>query len=246
MQMRNKGFFILGTDTNVGKTTIAVNFLAFLKTSGYSTIGLKPISSGAQLTKNGLRNSDAIALQEAATIYLPYKEVNPFCFSLTAAPHIAAAQQDYQLSRAKIMQSFYRLLKYEADYRVIEGIGGAAVPLNKTETMLDLLQALNLPVILVVGLRLGCLNHALLTYEILRKRNISIVACIANQIDPDMQFHEENGLYLKQSMDVPFFSFVRYQKQNALDANICIDWSSLIKPKRKVFCQFTPNSIIDI
>ena len=224
-----KGFFILGTDTNIGKTTIAVNLLSFLKANGYSTIGLKPISSGAQLSKKGLRNSDAIALQSAATLYLPYEEVNPFCFRLAVAPHIAAAQQACQLSLPKIMQAFHPLLKYAADYCVIEGLGGAAVPLNKTETMLDLLQALNLPVILVVGLRLGCLNHALLTYEILRKRNIPIVACVCNQIDPDMLFYEENGLYLKQSMDVPFFSFVHYQKLYALDADICIDWSNLIK-----------------
>ncbi|MEN9450624.1 MAG: ATP-dependent dethiobiotin synthetase BioD [Pseudomonadota bacterium] len=227
--MQNKGFFILGTDTNVGKTTIAVNLLSFLKANGYSTIGLKPISSGAQPSKAGLRNSDAIALQKAATIYLPYEQVNPFCFSLATAPHIAAEQQGCQLSLAKIMQSIHPFLNYEADYRVIEGLGGAAVPLNKTETMIDLLQALNLPVILVVGLRLGCLNHALLTYEILRKRNIPIAACICNQIDPDMLFHEENGLYLKQSMDVPFFCFVRYQRLDTLDANICIAWSNLIK-----------------
>jgi dethiobiotin synthetase len=233
--MKNKGFFILGTDTNVGKTTIAVNLLSFLRTSGYSTIGLKPISSGSQLTKNGLRNSDAIALQEAASIYLPYEYVNPFCFRLAAAPHIAAVEQACHLSLAKIMRSFHPLLKYEADYYVIEGIGGAAVPLNKTETMLDLLEALNLPVILVVGLRLGCLNHALLTYEILRKRNIPIVACVANQIDPDMQFREENALYLKQSMDVPFFSFICYQKLNALATDIYIAWSNLIKLENSFF-----------
>lgn len=233
-----KGFFILGTDTNVGKTTIAVNLLSFLKANGYSTIGLKPISSGAQLSKVGLRNSDAIALQKAATINLPYEQVNPFCFSLATAPHIAAAQQDYQLSLAKIIQSFQPLVKYEADYRIIEGLGGAAVPLNKTETMLDLLQALNLPVILVVGLRLGCLNHALLTYEVLRKRNIPIAACIGNQIDPDMLFPEENWLYLKQSMDVPFFSFVRYRMQHGLDSDSCIAWSNLIK--WKIPPTFTP------
>lgn len=228
--MQNKGFFILGTDTNVGKTTIAVNLLSFLKANGYSTIGLKPISSGAQLSKVGLRNSDAMALQKAASINLPYEHVNPFCFSLAAAPHIAAEQQACPLSLDKIMQSLQPLLNYAVDYHVIEGLGGAAVPLNKTETTLDLLQALNLPVILVVGLRLGCLNHALLTYEVLRKRNIPIVACICNQIDPDMLFHEENGLYLKQSMDVPFFSLVRYQI-NTLDLNICIAWSNLIKNK---------------
>lgn len=235
--MQNKGFFILGTDTNVGKTTIAVNLLSFLKANGYSTIGLKPISSGAQLSKVGLRNSDAMALQKAASINLPYEHVNPFCFSLAAAPHIAAEQQACPLSLDKIMQSLQPLLNYAVDYHVIEGLGGAAVPLNKTETTLDLLQALNLPVILVVGLRLGCLNHSLLTYEVLRKRNIPIVACICNQIDPDMLFHEENGLYLKQSMDVPFFSLVRYQI-NTLDLNICIAWSNLIKNKNSS-C-FTP------
>lgn len=229
--MQNKGFFILGTDTNVGKTTIAVDLLSFLKANGYSTIGLKPVSSGAKLSKLGLRNSDATALQKAATIYLPYEHVNPFCFRLAVAPHIAAEQQACRLSLAKIMQSFHSVLTYEADYCVIEGLGGGAVPLNNTETMLDLLQALNLPVILVVGLRLGCLNHALLTYEILRKRNIPIVACICNQIDPDMLFHEENGLYLKRAIDVPFFSFVPYLCQNDLDCNICIDWSNLIKLK---------------
>jgi dethiobiotin synthetase len=229
--MFNKGLFILGTDTNVGKTTIAVNLLSFLKKSGYSTVGLKPVSSGAQLTKDGLRNNDALALQKEASIYLPYEQVNSFCFKLATAPHIAAAQQASQLNVAKIMDSFQPLLKISADYWIIEGLGGAAVPLNRVETMLDLLQVLNLPVILVVGLRLGCLNHALLTYEILKKRGISIAACIVNQIEPDMQFHEENSLYLKQSLDVPFFKVIDYQKKRALDFNIYIDWSDLINRK---------------
>lgn len=229
--MFNKGLFILGTDTHVGKTTIAVNLLSFLKNSGYSTIGLKPISSGALPTKEGLYNYDALALQKEASIYLPYEQVNSFCFKLAIAPHIAAAQQASQLSVAKIMESFRPLLKIPADYCIIEGLGGAAVPLNRTETMLDLLQVLNLPVILVVGLRLGCLNHALLTYEILKKRGISIAACIANQIEPNMQFHEENSLYLKQALDVPFFRVVHYQKKKALNFDFYIDWSDLINRK---------------
>lgn len=229
--MFNKGLFILGTDTNVGKTTIAVNLLTFLNKKGYSTIGIKPISSGAELTKYGLRNSDALALQKAASIYLSYKQVNSFCFRLATAPHIAAVQQDFQLSVAKVIESFKSLLNIKADYCIMEGLGGAAVPLNKTETMLDLVQTLNLPVILVVGLRLGCLNHALLTYEILKKRNISIAACIANQIDPKMSFHEENGLYLKQCLDVPFFSLISYQEKKVLDSDIVVDWSNLIKER---------------
>lgn len=226
--MKHKGFFILGTDTNVGKTTVAVDLLSFLKTSGYSTIGLKPIATGAKEHEEGLRNADAIALQKAATICLPYEQVNPFCFKLASAPHIAAAQQARPLSLAKIIQSFQPLLSYAADYCVIEGLGGAAVPLNATETMLDLLHALNLPVILVVGMRLGCLNHALLTYEVLRKRKIPMLACVCNHVDPNMCFPEENSLYLKQSMHVPFFSFVPYQKRNALDSGSYIEWSNLI------------------
>jgi dethiobiotin synthetase len=187
--MRTRSFFILGTDTNVGKTTLAVNLLSILKTNGYSTIGAKPIASGAQQTKKGLRNSDALALQKAATIHIPYEQVNPFCFTEATAPHIAAAQQSCQLSVAKIMQLCEPLLNFKVDYHIIEGLGGASVPLNEGETMLDLVKALGLPVILVVGLRLGCLNHAFLTYEVLKNRNIPIAACLGNQIDPNMLFH---------------------------------------------------------
>lgn len=230
-----KGFFILGTDTNVGKTTIAVNLLSFLKKNGYSTLGLKPIATGAQLTEYGLRNSDAVHLQKSATIHIPYEQVNPFCFLAPVAPHIAAAQQSSQLSVDKIMDFCELPLHLNPDYYVVEGLGGAAVPLNEKETMLDLMQQLALPVILIVGLRLGCLNHTLLTYEILRKRNIPLVACICNQIDPDMLFHEENALYLKQAMNVPFFSFVRYQNLNTLDFEVCIDWLNLIKAEDESF-----------
>lgn len=230
-----KGFFILGTDTNVGKTTIAVNLLSFLKSNGYSTLGLKPIATGALLTENGLRNSDAIHLQKTATIPIPYEQVNPFCFLAPIAPHIAAAQQSSQLSVNKIMALCELTLNLKADYYVIEGLGGAAVPLNEKETMLDLIQELALPVILIVGLRLGCLNHALLSYEVLKKRNIPVVACICNQIDPDMLFYEENALYLKQAMKVPFFSFVHYQNLNTLDSGVSIDWTNLIKVENESF-----------
>ena len=230
-----KGFFILGTDTNVGKTTVAVNLLSFLKKNGYSTLGLKPIATGALLTEYGLRNSDAIHLQKTATIHIPYEQVNPFCFLAPIAPHIAAAQQSSPITLAKIMDLCELALNLNADFYVIEGLGGAAVPLNEKETMLDLIQELALPVILTVGLRLGCLNHALLSYEVLKKRNIPVVACICNQIDPDMLFYEENALYLKQAMNVPFFSLVRYQNLNTLDFDVSIDWTNLIKGRMSHF-----------
>lgn len=234
--MRNKrGFFILGTDTNVGKTTVAVSLLSFLKKIGYSTLGLKPVATGALKTEFGLRNSDAIYLQKTATIPIPYEQVNPFCFLAPIAPHIAAAQQPCQLNVEKIVGLCELSLNLNADYCIIEGLGGIAVPLNEKETMLDLIQELDLPVILTVGLRLGCLNYAVLSYEALRKRNIPVVACICNQIDPGMLFHEENALYLKQALNVPFFSFVHYQNLKTLNSNALIDWTSLIKIETELF-----------
>lgn len=227
--MTTKGFFILGTDTHVGKTTVALSLLSALKASAYSTIALKPVASGAQATKNGLRNGDAISLQKAATIHLPYEQVNPFCFTAATAPHIAATQQACTLSVTKIVQACRSLLHDTVDYRVIEGIGGALVPLNERETMLDLVQALGFPIILVVGLRLGCLNHALLTYESLRIRNISVVACLANQIDPEMSFCEENYLILSQYIQVPFFAFIPHVKEKIGKLRLNIDWSVLIE-----------------
>jgi dethiobiotin synthetase len=227
--MTTKGFFILGTDTHVGKTTIAVSLLYALKASGYSTIALKPVASGAQATKNGLRNEDALSLQKAATIHLSYEQVNPFCFAAATAPHIAAAQQACKLGVTKIVQACRPLLHDTADYRVIEGIGGVLVPLNERETMLDLVQALGFPTILVVGLRLGCLNHALLTYESLRIRNISVVACLCNQIDPAMLFHQENCLILSQYIQVPFFTFIPYVKEKIGRSELNINWTALIE-----------------
>ncbi|MEN9916470.1 MAG: ATP-dependent dethiobiotin synthetase BioD [Pseudomonadota bacterium] len=224
-----KGFFILGTDTHVGKTTIAVNLLSFLKKHGYSTLGLKPIATGALQTEYGLRNPDAIYLQKTATIPIPYEQVNPFCFLEPVAPHIAAAQQSTQLSVDKVMALCELSLNLNVDYCIVEGLGGAAVPLNEKETMLDLAQKIDLPIILIVGLRLGCLNHALLSYEVLRKRGIPVAACICNQLDPTLLFYKENALYLKQAMmDVPFFSFMHYQNQKTLESDVCINWANLL------------------
>lgn len=227
--MTTKGFFILGTDTHIGKTTVALSLLFALKTSGYSTVALKPVASGAQATKNGLRNEDALSLQKAATIHLSYEQVNPFCFAAATAPHIAAAQQACKLSVTKIVQACRPLLHDTVDYRVIEGLGGVLVPLNERETMLDLVQALGFPVVLVVGLRLGCLNHALLTYESLRIRNIPIAACVCNQIDPTMSFHEENCSILSQYIQTPFFTFVPYAKEKIGRFKLPINWSALIE-----------------
>lgn len=221
--MAARGFLILGTDTNVGKTIVAVNLLSALKAAGYATIGLKPIASGAHATREGLRNADAISLQQAATVSLPYEQVNPFCFASAIAPHIAAVHQSCRLSVTGVIEKI-QCLNYAVDYLVIEGIGGVYVPLNEQETMLDLVKALGFPVVLVIGLRLGCLNHALLSYESLKMRNIAIAYCLCNQLDPNMLFYEENVAILKQYIRVPFLNTIPYIREKTMLSAISINW----------------------
>ncbi|WP_218814084.1 dethiobiotin synthase [Rickettsiella endosymbiont of Dermanyssus gallinae] len=211
--MANKSFFILGTDTGVGKTMVASALLIGLKARGLSTIGLKPIASGAQLTPMGLRNDDALSLQKAASIFLPYHQVNPFCFADPIAPHIAAEREKKILSVSAITQSCQLALSYQADYGVIEGVGGVCVPLNKKETFTDLVQIMGAPIILVVGMRLGCLNQALLTWKYLQQRQLPVIGWIANQVDPMMEYIEENINFLKSSLAVPYLGFIPYLQE---------------------------------
>jgi dethiobiotin synthetase len=224
-------FFIIGTDTGVGKTIVATSLLTGLKTKGYSAIGLKPVASGARQTFEGLRSADAISLQKAATVYLPYEQVNPFCFAEVTAPHIAATQQNACLSVSSIMAACQPLLNYPADYRVIEGIGGIGVPLNEKEMLIDLIRAVNFPVILVVGLRLGCLNHALLTWKYLQQHNLKVIAWLANQVDPAMVCVQENIAFLKSVLPIPCVGFFPYLQQANIGVfSTLIDYKILLPP----------------
>lgn len=227
--MLTNGFFILGADTGVGKTMVACALLTGLKAQGLSTIGLKPIASGAQLTSVGLRNDDALHLQKAASIWLPYHQVNPFCFKDSIAPHIAAERDNSFLSVSDIMKSCQLALSCQADYAVIEGVGGVCVPLNKKETFTDLVQIMGLPIILVVGMRLGCLNQAMLTWKYLQQRQIPVIGWIANQTDSEMECIEENTSFLKCSFDVPYLGFFPYMKEVNLSIfSALIDYKSLL------------------
>lgn len=227
--MASKSFFILGTDTGVGKTMVASAILTGLKAQGLSTIGLKPIASGAQLTSMGLRNDDALHLQKAASICLPYQQVNPFCFADPIAPHIAAEREKSFLSVSAIMQSCQLALSYQADYGVIEGVGGVCVPLNKKETFADLVQMMGSPIILVVGMRLGCLNQALLTWEYLQQRQLPVIGWIANQVDPMMECIEENINFLKSSLSAPCLGLFPHLKEVNLSVfSSLIDYKTLL------------------
>ena len=208
-------YFIVGTDTAVGKTVVASLLLKKLSERHFRTLGVKPVASGLV---NG-RSEDALMLAECASIKLPYKFVNPYRFSLPIAPHIAALKNGIDLSVEKLMAACHPALSCDADVIVIEGAGGWLTPLNQKETMADFVVSLACPVILVVGLRLGCLNHAMLTYESIRARGVEIAAVVINVIDKYMLNREENIAYLRL-----FFSFVPVFEVGSIDLST-IDYS---------------------
>jgi len=193
------GFFITGTDTGVGKTRITVALMQALKDRGLTTLGMKPVASGCRWKNGLLVNDDALMLQANASFYIPYDAVNPFAFEPAISPHIAAEQAGIRVCLATI-QDRCRALQRLADTVLVEGIGGWEVPLNREQRVADLAAVLDLPVIVVVGLRLGCLNHALLTFGAVERSGVPCAGWVANQIDPDFACLSENIETLRQAL----------------------------------------------
>ena len=187
-----KSFFITGTDTDAGKTLVCCALLKAAALAGYSTAAIKPVAAGASMTAGGLRNQDALLLQAASTFQLPYEQVNPVCFSQAMAPHIAAKKNNKRLPVERLAGFCRGVMMHRANLTLIEGAGGWRVPLNDQEYMSDLVKQLKIPVILVVGMKLGCLNHALLTAEAIYRDGLHIAGWVANRLDPDMVCYEEN------------------------------------------------------
>jgi dethiobiotin synthetase len=181
--------FITGTDTEVGKTRISVALIELLQQQGGIIAGMKPIASGCKQTTQGLRNDDAVQLSQQANIDLPYELINPYAFEPAIAPHIAAQQAGIEIDTAKIKENF-KQIKQQSDAVVVEGAGGWLVPLNKTQTMADLAVELDLPVILVVGIKLGSINHALLTVKAIEDSGLKLQGWVANQTEANEQAEE--------------------------------------------------------
>lgn len=206
--------FITGTDTNIGKTYVTTGLLQQLKQQSYATIGLKPLSSGCFFNPEGeLRNEDALALQQAASINLPYELVNPFIFEPPIAPHIAAAAAGLKLTVAQLNEKIQPALNIAADFCLVEGVGGWRMPLNQEETMADFVKGNNFPVILVVGMRLGCLNHSILTAQAIQNDKITLLGWVANCIDPQMEFVDENIDMLQKWIKAPLLGKVTYNQK---------------------------------
>ena len=203
-----KPLFIAGTDTDVGKTLIAAGLLKAFADKGLTTCALKPVAAGCTLQGETLCNTDALLLQEVATVKLPYSQVNPVALVEPCAPHIAASLEGRRLQVARLEGFCRGVLMQRAKVCVIEGAGGWRVPLNDREMMSDLVKALNAPVVLVVGMRLGCLNHALLTAEAIARDGVPLVGWVANCIDAEMPHLNENVETLKRMMPAPCLGVV--------------------------------------
>jgi len=210
MIARTRGVFITGTDTEVGKTLVASAMVRSLAQDGNRIAVMKPIAAGAEPTDAGLRNTDAIELMAAANAPAPYDTVNPYCLKMPASPHIAAAKEGISIKLAPIVQAFGQLTR-ASDLVIVEGAGGWLAPINEAETMADVAVALDLPVVLVVGLRLGCLNHALLTAQAIEARGLTLAGWIANHVQPRFEHAAENIATLETRLVAPLLDVVPFQ-----------------------------------
>lgn len=204
--------FITGTDTGIGKTVYSRLLLQRLGVAGLRTAAMKPIASGAQLCDGELRNEDAVMLQQAANTAISYSCCNPYCFAPAIAPHLAAKEAGIRIDFSVIQQA-YAELDRQADFTVVEGVGGWLVPVNQQQSLADLVEAMQLPVILVVGLRLGCINHALLTAENIIRRGINLSGWVANVLEPEMPYLRENVEAIAQRLPAPLLDVIDFINQ---------------------------------
>lgn len=206
----SKAYFITGTSTNVGKTLVAAGMLAAATKQGMSTLGFKPVAAGCEMTSDGLRNEDALQLLAETSLPVSYEQVNPVALEPAVAPHIAAAEAGRRLS-ADRLAGFYRgVMMQRPDFAVVEGAGGWRVPLNDRETFADFARVMQLPVVLVVGMDLGCINHALLTAEAIQRDGLTLAGWVANQVVPEMDRYQENLETLQRRIPCPMIGAVPY------------------------------------
>ena len=187
----SRAIFITGTDTEVGKTVVSVIVIRALVERGYKVIGMKPVASGSKRTSKGLRNDDADQLIKASNVATPYADINPYAFEPAIAPHIAAREAGIEIRPEEIIRR-YQTLSERAEWVIVEGVGGWQVPLREGFFVADLAITLSIPIVLVVGIRLGCINHALLSVESIQQKGGQIKAWVANICDSQGERVREN------------------------------------------------------
>ena len=213
---RMTGFYITGTDTGIGKTVASTALLHALRSQGLRAVGMKPVASGCERSEAGWRNEDALALLAASDPQPVYTDLNPYALPLPLAPEIAAREAGVEIEPETLAAAFRRL-RAMADAVVVEGVGGWAAPLSATLDQADLVRLLRLPVVMVVGMRLGCLNHARLTARAIAADGCELVGWIANHVDPDMQRQDENFELLARRLQAPCWGRLPYSPGQPAD-----------------------------
>ncbi|HHH35308.1 MAG TPA: dethiobiotin synthase [Gammaproteobacteria bacterium] len=208
----NRAWFVTGTDTGVGKTRVTAGLLHALARHGWRVLGLKPVASGCRREGGQWVNDDALALQAASSGNPPYSAVNPCALRDPVSPHLAAAAMGWDIDPAALADHCRRLAE-TTNIVVVEGVGGWRVPLTRKQTMADLARALDWPVILVVGIRLGCINHALLSAEAVRGDGLRLAGWVANHLDPACLMAEEVVATLRQRLPAPCLGVVPHAKK---------------------------------
>ncbi len=227
--MSGQRLFVTGTDTGVGKTRIAAGLCLAFAASGQRVSAMKPVASGCTRTPDGLRNDDAMALLGAMNIRATYAEVNPYAFEPAIAPHIAALEAGIRIDFA-VLDRCYERLALQSDVTIVEGAGGWLAPLDAVRSFADLAMHWQLSVVLVVGLRLGCLNHALLTAESVHRRGLRLAGWVGNGIDPEFARRKENLATLQARLGAPClgtFPYAPRASQAEVAATLSVNLSEL-------------------
>ena len=232
MSHPSRAFFVTGTDTEIGKTLVSSALVYAMVQQGWSSVGMKPVAAGAELIDGSWRNEDVealLAVSKLAGLDSLGHLINPYLFRLAAAPHVAAQAEGREIDLAHIVSS-YNQLAAKVEAIVVEGVGGFRVPLNERVDTADMAQQLQLPVILVVGMRLGCISHALLSAEAIAARGLTLVGWVANSAQREMAFLPDNLRALRERIDAPLLGSVPYLPQaTAAQAAQYLDFTTLFQ-----------------
>jgi len=209
-----KGYFITGTDTDVGKTWATVTLMRFFKAQGLSVVGMKPVAAGCEWQDEELKNEDALLIQGDGSVNLTYQQINPYAFEAAVSPHLAAKGDEVEAGA--ILQAF-NVIKQKADIVLVEGAGGWLVPLNNEYDIADLAKEMQLPVIMVVAIRLGCINHARLTYQAIINSGCLCAGWLAVCVDSEMAMQKENINTIENKIAAPLLGVLPYVSERDFD-----------------------------
>ncbi|EOG1984635.1 TPA: dethiobiotin synthase [Proteus mirabilis] len=213
-----KTWFLTGTDTEVGKTVVSSALLQCATQQGYQTAGYKPVASGSEWLPEGLRNSDALTLQQFSRVPLAYQQVNPYCFETPTSPHIVSEETKQPID-FQVMSKGLSYLQQRADWVLVEGAGGWFTPLSANQFFADWVIEEKLPVILTVGIKLGCINHALLTQQAIWQSGLTLAGWVANEVEPAGQYQQQYLATLMAHIKAPLLGKIPYLTQDIKQHN---------------------------